>query len=279
MRRQTRLVRNPCAFERDGRLNLTDRDRAGRPADPDVSIRVRPAVRRVLDPAPVPVPGTTSRGRSRSNPRAFSSSGSPGWSGSCARGTCVVRLRPPVTADPFATMSGQLAGTETGAALTAAAGRLDRVTRGLERGSGPRRGRSGLADLRQYLGAVHPVGGDEVVQVDSALPLADATLSAQVGVDAARAVDLLLRMHPSPGWSSPTRRIPRGIPGPLRTGPLVPVLELLDPRFGLGPPGPAHARGAPQLAEQRSQRLSSWPTRRCVTGQTKWSWPTTTCSA
>ena len=257
LRRQARLVRNPCAFERDGRLILTERGSAGRPAAPDVSIRIGPAVRLILETAAVAVPwDELVRAVAEESPGVQEHRIAGLIDQLCEQDLLLSELRARVTADPFATMSGQLAGTQTGAALTAAAGRLDRVTRALRSADPGDDGVvSGLADLRQYLGAVHPVGGDEVVQVDSALPLADATLSAQVGVDAARAVDLLLRMHPNPGG-------PRQLAGYraaflARYGPdrLVPVLELLDPRFGLGPPGPAHARGAPQHREQRSQRL------------------------
>ena len=75
----------------------------------------------------------------------------------------------------------------------------------------------------------------DVLQVDSALPLAAGAVGRSVAADAALAVDLLLRMHPAPGGprhlsayrSAFLRRY-----GPARR---VPLLELLDPRFGLGP--------------------------------------------
>jgi class I lanthipeptide synthase len=96
-------------------------------------------------------------------------------------------------------------------------------------------------------------------QVDMALPLDGRDISQAVADEAARAAELLLRLTP----------LPRGLPhlavyreafearyGHDRE---VPLLELLDPDFGLGPPS-AHVHGEPagldpRRAELRNQAL------------------------
>ncbi|HYP42067.1 MAG TPA: lantibiotic dehydratase [Chloroflexia bacterium] len=113
--------------------------------------------------------------------------------------------------------------------------------------------------LVERANAVNKASEDMPYQVDMALQLRDAQLSRAVGIEAARAAELLLRMTP----------LPQGLPyiesyrqafitryGPERE---VPLLELLDSNTGLGQPkmqGHHHGGGIPAAkANQRSQVL------------------------
>jgi hypothetical protein len=97
-------------------------------------------------------------------------------------------------------------------------------------------------------------------QVDAGLELAGRTVSRRVGEEVARAAELLLRISPLPRGSahiSAYRRVFEQRYGAHRE---VPVLELLDPNFGLGPPPSyANSRSAaglnPALSLQRSRTL------------------------
>ena len=111
--------------------------------------------------------------------------------------------------------------------------------------------RRALRDLHR------PATDADVLQVDSALPLGGDGLHRRVGEDAARAVDVLLRLHPAPGgpgWLAAYRDRVLHRYGPDR---LVPLLELLDPRFGLGPPdrGAGVPRGDQARRGRRDARL------------------------
>jgi thiopeptide-type bacteriocin biosynthesis protein len=79
-------------------------------------------------------------------------------------------------------------------------------------------------------------------QVDMAIPLEGCHINEAVAREATRAAELLLRMTPLPGGLphlNAYRRVFEARYGPERE---VPLLELLDPNFGLGPPS-THLHG------------------------------------
>jgi thiopeptide-type bacteriocin biosynthesis protein len=79
------------------------------------------------------------------------------------------------------------------------------------------------------------VGSPKLLQTDTALSMPATGLHASVGVEAAAAAELLLRLNPS----QRTRRLDdyhRAFEGRYGTHRQVPLLELLDPSVGLGPP-------------------------------------------
>jgi len=83
---------------------------------------------------------------------------------------------------------------------------------------------------------------DTPIQVDMALDLKNATVNAQVAHEAARAAELLLRLTPMPHGAahlSAYRAVFESRYGHDRE---VPLIELLDPHFGLGPPS-SYGRG------------------------------------
>ena len=96
-------------------------------------------------------------------------------------------------------------------------------------------------------------------QVDMALALDGHGISREVAAEAARAAELLLRLTPLPKGLPHLAAYRRAFEGRYGHDREVPLLELMDPDFGLGAPA-AHAHGGypeiePRQAERRSQAL------------------------
>jgi thiopeptide-type bacteriocin biosynthesis protein len=111
--------------------------------------------------------------------------------------------------------------------------------------------------------AMHPDGDEpaatDASQVDMALTLKGSTLTRAVAHEAVRAAELLLRITPLPAglpYLDGYRRLFVSRYGAERE---VPILELLDPNFGLGPPSPQFHGGGhggdPRKAAVRQQTL------------------------
>ncbi|HEV2895951.1 MAG TPA: lantibiotic dehydratase, partial [Actinomycetota bacterium] len=98
-------------------------------------------------------------------------------------------------------------------------------------------------------------GARSPLQVDARLDLRGAGLHPAVGKAAAEAAELLLAMTPLPDGPPHLAAYRRAFLR--RYGPdrMVPLLELLDPRFGLGPLGPPTGPATPAAAARRNQLL------------------------
>jgi lantibiotic biosynthesis protein len=256
VRRHLRLFANTAAFERAGRLHLSDAAPAASGVAGSVSVRATGAVRRAMAEARRPIlhadlaanllgviPGATPERVDRLIAQL------------CEATLLLTDLRPPLTGqDPAGWVAGRLAAA-TGAArardqaerlagLAADAAALDRAE-----AAGAAVGRARLTERMGAGGARPPL------QVDARLDLRGAGLHPAVGAAAAEAAELLLRMTPLPDGPAHLAAYRRGFLrryGPDRT---VPLLELLDPRFGLGPLGPATGPTTPAAAAPRSQLL------------------------
>ncbi|TQM61953.1 lantibiotic dehydratase [Humibacillus xanthopallidus] len=249
-RAQARLVANTSAFERNGRIHLSDRGTGGRAGQPDVSVRATGAVVRALALARQPI--------DHSALCAALLSATDGATPDrvetlvedlCRHDLLLTDLRPMLTGDPVHRALHQLSG------LAATRGAAEGLASALERLEALDRMAPGDPGVPQTLGAaraqlreLHAPAqrGDDVIQVDAALPLAGRHVGHLVAVDAARAVDLLLRMHPAP--HGPAHLAAYRADFLTRYGPhrRVPLLELIDPRFGIGlPEDRAMARPSP----------------------------------
>lgn len=265
LRGQARVVANTCAYERDGRIYLADRGTSGHLDRPDVSIRASPAVRRALTAAARPVAVTQLR--------AMLLAGTPGATAEkasalidelCRLDLLLSDLRPPLTGEPAGHVLGRLAALPAAAELardlSAALARV-RAADEVRPEDGPRYA-AALCAARQALRDLHVPGAPgtadgDVLQIDSALPLGGGSVHRQVGEDAARAVQILLGLHPEPAgpaWLAAYRDRVLHRYGPDR---LVPLLELIDPRFGLGLPdrGAGVPRADPGRRSRRDARL------------------------
>lgn len=106
---------------------------------------------------------------------------------------------------------------------------------GTGRGGGPRAGRGGRP------------GSPKRLQTDTALSLTATGVHASVGAEAAAATELLLRLSRFPDGARRMEDYHRSFESRYGTHCQVPLLELLDPSVGLGPPSDhgASAAGAP----------------------------------
>ena len=89
--------------------------------------------------------------------------------------------------------------------------------------------------LNTALADLH-AGVETLIQVDLSLRMKSAVVSAQVASEAARAAELLLRLTPAPHGSSHLSAYRAAFQARYGHDREVPLLELLDPNFGLGPP-------------------------------------------
>jgi thiopeptide-type bacteriocin biosynthesis protein len=83
---------------------------------------------------------------------------------------------------------------------------------------------------------IRPIAGTPL-QVDLALSMAGVTLSRRVATEVARAADLLLRLTPLPHGAPHLAAYRAAFEARYGLDRDVPLLELLDPKFGLGPLG------------------------------------------
>jgi thiopeptide-type bacteriocin biosynthesis protein len=203
-----------------------------------VSVRATAAVRQVLALARTPVPYRALADRLGGTPGATPEKVARLLDELWRQGFLHSDLRPPLTggADPSAHVRERLAAIPAAApaaagmaALVAALRAWDGLALEDRAGAWP-----GLLD---QVRALHPAGdAADVLQTDMALPLAGTRVSAAVGREAARAAELLLKLgaHPhGPPHLDAYRDAFVARYGPDRQ---IPLLELLDPDFGLGPP-------------------------------------------
>jgi thiopeptide-type bacteriocin biosynthesis protein len=243
IRRAATLFAESSAFEHSGRVHITQRSGPADGAPPDVSVRASGTVRFVLALArhPLPYPELV----------AAVLAGVPGATPEKVHRLCdelwrhgILRtdLHPPLTGgDPSRHVLDRLP------AVPAAAPYADRIKAALAQASA-----FDAAGTQAPTSSDPPLDGQQTYQVDSARTLAGRGLTNAVAADAARAVDLLLRLHPAPGGPPHLRAYRQAFEARYGSGRLVPVLELLDPRFGLGPP--AGYAGAAAGAAARAGR-------------------------
>ena len=248
IRAQARLVANTSAFERNGRMHLSDRGTGGRAGQPDVSVRATGAVRRALTLARRPIDHTALCAELLS----ATDGATPGRVEALVEELCrldllLSDLRPPLTRDPVRHVL-RPAGRAAGDARSGrGSGRDARAAAALDAmAPGDPAVPEALRTARQRLRALHMPAdrGTEVIQVDAALPLAGRRVSHLVADDAVRAVDLLLRMHPAPGGPAYLAGYRADFLARYGHARWVPLLELLDPRFGLGLPAERAMAGA-----------------------------------
>jgi thiopeptide-type bacteriocin biosynthesis protein len=239
VRRQLRLVANPAAFIHAGRVFLAERVASGKPsAPPAVSIRATGVVRRALaesrDPLPYAelaslllenTPGATAEQVERLLMQLWEQT------------LLLTDLRPPLTVEsPARYVVERLAG------ISAADGIRARIESTLATAAAwdASPSSNGEEGYRAMVGAAGKAGPFDrsPFQVDAGLDLRGRAIGHAVGEEVARMAELLLRMSPlprGPAHLSAYRRLFEQRYGLHRE---VPVLELLDPNFGLGPPSP-----------------------------------------
>ncbi|MFD8790210.1 lantibiotic dehydratase [Streptomyces vinaceus] len=226
---------NPAFTTRGGRILLT------RHSISEVSVLDSPPIRRVLELARQPILYESlvdelcvSLGEAAA-PRKAQRLIDEMW----RQGFLYSDLRPPLTGmDPSLYVRERLSRIPAAVATTAA-GRLESLSIALREWDGRdlKDRVAGWPSLINQVRSIHEgAASKNVLQTDMALPLVGTRMNASVGAEAARAGELLLRMSPLPYGPPHIERYRRAFEsryGPVR---MVPLLELLDPDFGLGLP-------------------------------------------
>jgi class I lanthipeptide synthase len=230
IRRRLRVFANRSAFVRAGRVVLSERVSRGEAAPPTVSVRASAVVRRVLAAARTPVEyGTLASLVLAETPGATEEKVETLLDELLEQTLLLTDLRPPLTvADPAQYVLERLDGIDAAVGIRRA---LEDVVRAAARWEGA----AGYRAVVEQAAALGPYERSSL-QVDSLLPLAGRTVSRLVADEAARAAELLLRLSPAPigpPYLAAYRRMFESRYGLHRT---VPLLELLDPDVGLGPP-------------------------------------------
>jgi thiopeptide-type bacteriocin biosynthesis protein len=240
-----RLTANPAVMLRGGRAFL--RDLEGQ----TVSVRATGTVRRALELARDPVPRLALAERLGAAPGATPEKVDRLLDELVRQGLLLADLRPPLTgADPAGYVRDRLAGIAAGRAVA------DRLTELLEQLAAwdrlPLQERAGRwPGLLDQAHALHPTAPSaSLLQVDMALPLAGATVQAEVGVEVARAAELLLRLSPYADGPPHLEAYRQAFTERYGHDREVPLVELLDPDLGLGAPT---GHGPDQLADQRAR--------------------------
>ncbi|MCX5214687.1 lantibiotic dehydratase [Kitasatospora sp. NBC_00240] len=253
-----RLTTNAAVVLRGGHALLPESGTGDRPGGgaEAVSIRLTAAVRQVLAQA------------RRPTPPAELAAGLAGLAGATpdkaaalverlrAQGFLQSDLRPPLTGgDPAGHVVRRLAAVPGGRDV---ATDLDELSRGLARWDGlpPGARVDGWPELVGHATALHPAApATPVLQTDLALTLGGQGLHPRVATEAARAAELLLRLSPYPAGLPRLESYRRSFLSRYGLERRVPLLELIDPDLGLGPPSDTLAHRAPVPADQRRARL------------------------
>jgi lantibiotic biosynthesis protein len=250
VRQSLRVAANPAVMLHGGRAFLRDRDGQG------VSVRVTGAVRRTLELAH----GSTALGvleeKLLDTPGATPEKVVGLLDELVQQGLLRFELRPPLTGpNPAAYVSERLAGIP--AARAAADGLADLLEQLAAWDKRPLQERVGTwPGLLRLARAIHPTTSANLLQVDTALPLAGTALQVEVGAEAARAAELLLRLSPHPDGAPHLNAYRQAFAERYGQHREVPLLELVDADFGLGPPAD-HTRddSARQTTARRRDQL------------------------
>lgn len=239
-----RVYTNTCALERGGRIYLADPGTGGTRGGPDVSVRATPVVRRALELARAGVTWDELARQIRGQSNAAPAKVDGLLSELAEQQFLLPELLPSLTGDPVAHVVKGLDGVGNVATAVEWSGRLTAAgiaCRAID-DADPAEATVKISALRSELAAD--------VQVDSALPLSGTAVSRQIAVDVCKAVDLLFRLHPNPTWA-PLAGYRAAFHERYGDRRRVGLLELLDPRFGIGAPGDHPQGSRPSAAADR----------------------------
>jgi thiopeptide-type bacteriocin biosynthesis protein len=210
---------------------------------PAVSVRATRAVRLALTSARTPIPyeqlASELVSTSGATPEKVEALIDQLWE----QTMLLTDLRPPLTVQsPARYVADRLAGIPAGQAVASG---LERLLHAMEAwDSLPfEDGVTAYFDLQRDAHSLHASAAKPSVQVDMAWPLAGSHISATVAAEAARTAELLLKLTPSPRGPAYLQGYRRAFESRYGHERQVPLLEVLDPSVGLGPP-PLHGHGA-----------------------------------
>jgi lantibiotic biosynthesis protein len=260
IRRQLNWLADSSAWLRHGRVYLSEQSPPRRPnVSSEVSIAATPLVRATLELARNPIEYPTLL-------EQLATTFAPGTPEKVAAvldqmwqlGFLRTELMPPLTVgDPLSWVRAQLDPINGGKVLSVQLNGLQRTIDACDQ-TPAEQVELAIGKAAAHTGILRASPTESPLQVDAALGLDGQWLSRIVAAEAARAAQLLLRLTPmprGPGALAAYRRSFEARYGPDRE---VPLLELLDERWGLGPI-PQHAHGSgdidPARTAQRTQLL------------------------
>jgi thiopeptide-type bacteriocin biosynthesis protein len=257
VRRRLRLIANPAVIVRAGRVFASEPPGAGTggaPASP-VSIRATGAVKRALELARQPIPYRRLHEELLTFAAATAEKVEQLVDELLRHNVLTTDLRPPLTCcSPAAYVVSRLddipaaAATRRGLAeLLSALTDWDQLA--------PERRAPAWPHLVERVTSIHPLPASaSPVQLDSALVLDGDRVHEAVGDEAAAAAELLLRLSPYPRGLPQLNSYRQAFEARYGHAREVPLLELLDAQFGLGPPVHGHGGGGGMDAQRAARR-------------------------
>ncbi|HWC28057.1 MAG TPA: lantibiotic dehydratase family protein, partial [Solirubrobacteraceae bacterium] len=236
VRRELRVFANPAVLLHGGRAFLAERAVLGAGDAAPVGIRATGAVRRALELARAPVPWTRLADELLATPGATAEKVERLLDELWEQTFLLCELRPPLTAaSPARHVSRCLAAVALAAHERAALDAvLDAAAAWDELAIAERPDR--YEALAELAAAAVPDFRETPIQVDSALALEGGHVHAAVAREAASAAELLLRLSPFGAGRGQLDAYRHAFMGRYGTEREVPLVELLDPDHGLGPP-------------------------------------------
>jgi thiopeptide-type bacteriocin biosynthesis protein len=250
---------NPLTVIQAGRVALAERAPTGKGGPgPPVSLRATGAVKRALSLARKPIPYEELAARlCETTPSATPEKVEKLLTELWEQTFLLTDLRPPLTTDsPARHVAERLA------RIPEAAGELARLNAFLDAAAawdrmGPEGSPAAFGSLLAHAGAPPDGSRESPVQVDMAMSV-QGRLGNTLAVDAARGAELLLRLSPAPGGSSSLAAYRQAFLSRYGHDREVPILELLNPNTGLGPPslhGLVSTGPEPAKAARRARTL------------------------
>jgi class I lanthipeptide synthase len=266
IRKQLRIVANPAFLVRCGRIYLAEQTPKGKTTNTRaVSIRATAAVLRVLEDAQRPVPYDELFGAVLvRTPNATPAKVEKLLGDLCEQTFLLTDLRPPLTGSPARYVAEKLARLTDVPAARNALARLERVSglaEAIDR-SEPESTSLLTSAFKPDATSIQRSSREDACpfQVDMKWTLKGSQVNRSISEEATRAVELLLQMSPFPRGAPHLIAYRSAFVSRYGSGREVPVLELLDPEMGLGPPAafaqPGTSSGISQeLARKRRETL------------------------
>jgi lantibiotic biosynthesis protein len=253
IRRHLSFVANPSALIRAGRIFLAERiSRNEADPPPGVSIRATEVARRALLAARDPLPYETLVAfLLESTPNATAVKVETLLTSLWEQTLLLTNLRPPLTGEsPCRYVIDRLSEIPAAAEIRANLESILESVTALDASSDG-------AGVDQYVAMVNRAAAiapleQSPFQIDTAVGLAHARISKLVADETARAAELLLRMSPLPRGPAYLAAYRRAFEHRYGLHREVPVLELLDQNFGLGPPD-SNGSQPPSTGKARAQ--------------------------
>lgn len=253
IRKHLCLIANPAAFIRADRVFLTERASTGEAnAALAVSVHASGAVKKALAIAREPIPyrdladkllSTTSGATPEKVERLITEL--------LQQTLLLTDLRPPLTTDsPARYVAGRLAN------IPAAKEALSQLRSILDAAAiydtlPPEEGVAAYRRLVAQANEVNKAAAETPLQVDMSITLRGRQIAQIVGTELARAAELLLRMTPLPAGLTYFEAYRRAFVSRYGHNREVPLLELLDPNFGLGSPA-TYSGGASGIVQAKA---------------------------